>query len=106
MGRTLAEARMTDTVLITRASEVYDDATLTYTPTLTTIYNGPGRLSLNTSVVGALDAQGQLLASQKPRLDLPVATSGSVLVNDTVTVTASVNDSASVGLVLNVEGLF
>jgi len=107
MGRTLAESRMTDTVLITRGgTPVFDDATGNYTTTAATIYNGPARLSLRSSLVSDVDAQGQLLAGQSPRLDLPVSTSGGVQVNDTVTVTASVNDPAAEGLVLNVEGLF
>lgn len=106
-GRAIAEARMTDTVRVTRATEpVFDEETGTYTPTIVTVYSGPGRLKLNSTVVGAVDAQGQNLASQSPRLDLPVSTSGDVRVNDTVEVTASVNDPASVGLRLNIEGVF
>jgi hypothetical protein len=107
LGRNFAEARMTDTVLITRESEpVFDEETGTYTPTTTTVYNGPARLKLNSSVVGSVDAQGQNLAAQTPRLDLPVATSGGVHVNDSVEITASVNDPSSVGLRLNIEGVF
>lgn len=107
MGRTFAESRMSDTVLITRTSEpVFDEATGTYTPTTVTVYSGPARLSIRSSVVGDVDAQGQKLASQSPRLDLPMATSGGVQVDDTVEVTASVNDPAAVGLRLNVEGVF
>jgi hypothetical protein len=103
----MAESRMTDTVLITRASEpVFDEDTGVYTPTTTTVYSGPARLKLTSSVVSAVDAQGQNLAAQSPRLDLPVSTSGDVQVNDSVEVTASVNDPAIVGLLLNVEGVF
>lgn len=98
---------MTDTVRITRTSEpVFDNETGTYTPATTVVYTGPARLSLASTVVGAVDAQGQNLASQTPRLDLPVATSGDVQKNDAVEVTGSVNDPASVGLRLNVEGVF
>jgi hypothetical protein len=98
---------MTDTVLITRESEpVFNEETGTYTRTTTTVYNGPARLKLTSSVVGSVDAQGQNLAAQTPRLDLPVATSGGVQVNDSVEITASVNDPASVGLRLNIEGVF
>jgi hypothetical protein len=107
LGRNFAEARMTDTVLITRETEpVFDPETGTYTPTTVTVYNGPARLKLSSSVVGSVDAQGQNLAAQTPRLDLPVATSGDVQVNDSVEITASVNDPASVGLRLNIEGVF
>lgn len=105
--RAQAESRMTDTVRITRdGTPVWDDETGTYTPTTTTVYTGKARLKLSTSVVGNVDAQGQLLAAQSPRLDLPVATSGGVQVNDSVEVTASVNDPASVGLRLTIEGVF
>jgi hypothetical protein len=107
LGRNFAEARMTDTVLITRETEpVFDEETGTYTPSTTTIYNGPARLKLTSTVVGSVDAQGQNLAAQTPRLDLPVATSGGVQVNDSAEITASVNDPASVGLRLNIEGVF
>lgn len=106
-GRAQAEARMTDTVLITRNSTpALDDETGEYTPTVTTIYSGPARLKSASTVVSAVDAQGQQLAGQSLRLDLPVSTSSGVQANDSVTVTASVNDPASVGLLLNVEGVF
>lgn len=106
-GRAQAEARMTDTVLITReATPVFDEETGTYTPSVITVYSGPGRLKSVSTVVGDVDAAGQKRASQSLRLDLPVATSGGVRANDTVTITASVNDSSSVGLLLNVEGGF
>lgn len=108
-GRAQAEARMTDAVLITRPSDaepVLDEDTGLYAPATTTIYSGPGRLKSTSTVVGAVDAQGQNLAAQSLRLDLPVATSGGVQANDTVTITASVNDPSAVGLVLNVEGVF
>lgn len=98
---------MTDTVLITRATDpVFDTGTGTYVPTTVTVYAGRARLVLNSIVVGSADAQGQNLASQTPRLDLPVSKSGDVQVNDTVEVTYSANDPASVGLRLNVEGVF
>ena len=107
MGRAVAESRMTDTVLITRTSEpVFDEATGTYTPTTTTIYSGPGRLKSASSVVGDVDAAGQKFAGQTFRLDLPVSTSAGVQANDSVAITASVNDPSSVGLLLNIEGVF
>ena len=105
--RAQAESRMTDTVRITRPGEsVFDNETGTYTPTVVVVYNGPGRLKLASTVVSDIDAGGQVLAAQRPRLDLPVAASGGVRVNDTATITASTNDPASVGVRLNIEGVF
>ena len=99
---------MTDTVLIIRgdSAPVFDTETGTYGNGSTTIYDGPGRLKLASSVVGDVDAQGQMLAAQFPVLSLPIATSGGVEVNDIATITASQRDPANVGLILNVEGLF
>lgn len=100
---------MTDKVRITRETEpIFDTATGKYTPTTTTttVYEGPARLKLTSSVVGVVDAQGQNLASQSPRLDLPVKTSGAVRVHDAVEVTASEHDPANIGLRLTIEGRF
>lgn len=107
-ARAKLESRMTDTVVVTRgeSAPILDPDTGEYTPTTSTIYEGPARLRSASSVVGDVDAQGQLLAAQTLVLSLPVATSGDVQVNDTVVVTASVNDPSNVGLQLNVEGLF
>ena len=105
--RAQAESRMTDTIRVTRPGEsVFDEETGTYTQTETVIYNGPGRLKLASSVVSDIQAGGQIIAAQRPRLDLPVSTSGGVRVNDTAVVTASTRDPASVGLRLNIEGVF
>lgn len=106
--RAHAESRMTDTVKITRGAgePVWDEETGMYDDAPVDVYEGPARLRLASSVVGDVDAQGQLLAAQTPVLSLPVLTSGGVKVNDTVLITASQNDPALVGLVLNVEGLF
>jgi hypothetical protein len=106
-ARAKLESRMTDTIRVTRSSEpVWNEETGTYTPADTVIYTGPGRLKLASSVVSDVNAQGQLLAAQAPRLDLPVATSGDVQVNDTAEIIASLHDPASVGLRLNIEGVF
>jgi hypothetical protein len=99
---------MTDTVRITRADgpPELDPSTGDYVPATVTVYDGPGRLRAASSVVGAVDGQGQLLAAQAVTLSLPVATSGGVRKNDTVLIIASVRDPANVGLRLNVEGVF
>lgn len=78
-----AESMMRDTVRITReGAEVFDPDTGTYTPSVTTIYEGKCRLVLRSSVVQDVDAQSQLLALQGPRLDVPVAGTGGVLPDD------------------------
>ena len=105
--RAEAESRMTDTWRITRPGEpVWDEETGKYTTPDVTVYNGPGRLKFASAVVSDVEAGGQLIAAQRPRLDLPVSTSGGVRVGDTAVLTASRNDAASVGLRVTIEGVF
>lgn len=107
-GRALAEARMTDTWKVTRDNDepVLDTETGTYVPSTATIYEGPGRLKLSSSVVSEVDAQGQLLAQQGPRLDLPVDTSADVLTGDLAECIASTHDASMVGHVVTIKGIF
>lgn len=106
--RAQAESMMTDTVHITRgdAAPVFDETTGTYISAATTIYSGPARLKLSSTVVSDLNVQGQLLAQQGPRLDLPVTTSGGVRPGDIATVTASQTDPVTVGVRLTIAGTF
>lgn len=109
-----AESRMTDTVRITRGGSipVFDAETGTYTPGATTIYEGPCRLKLSSTVVSDVDAQGQLLAAQGPTLSLPmltpgtVGTSGAVRPGDSAVILTSAHDPSAVGVTMTVEGRF
>lgn len=105
--RAQAEARMTDTVLITRAgTPTFDPETGTYPETLVIVYEGPCRIKLASTVVRDLDAQNQILAEQAPRLDLPIGESGDVKPGDMAVLTASVRDPAAIGLRMSVSGVF
>lgn len=108
IGRRLAEALMTDTVRVFRRTESgdFDDVTGEPEYTDTDLYEGPGRLVLRSSVVRDVDAGHQLQAVQGPRLDLPVAGTGGIGSGDRFEVTASVSDSALVGVSGVVSGGF
>jgi hypothetical protein len=106
IGRRLAETLMTDTVTVTRESDpVLNVATGQLVPTVETIYDGPARFRMLSQAVSDVDAGGQLLGVQSPRLDLPVEGSEGVRIGDVFTVTASASDSALVGLVGRVAGV-
>jgi hypothetical protein len=107
MGRSLAEGLMTDTVRIFRrvdAGTVDEDGEAEYTDT--DLFTGPARLVLRSGVVNSVDAQSQLLGVQSPRLDVPIIGTGGVRNGDRFEITASLTDSALVGLSGVVAGMF
>ena len=108
LGRTLAEALMSDIVRIWRETPTGTgiDANGNPAVTVTELYSGPGRLVVRSGVVRDVDAQSQLLAVQSPRLDVPVAGTGGVKNGDLFEVTASDTDSSLVGLSGVVAGMF
>jgi hypothetical protein len=98
---------MTDTVRIFRrvdAGTVDEDGEAEYTDT--DLFTGPARLVLRSSVVNKADAQSQLLGVQSPRLDVPIVGTGGVRNGDRFEITASLTDSALVGLSGVVAGMF
>jgi hypothetical protein len=106
IGRRLAATLMTDTVTIERESEPFlYEATGQVGHTVTTVYAGPARFRMLSQAVSEVDAGGQLLGVQSPRLDLPVVGSEGVRIGDVFTVTASESDSALVGLTGRVAGV-
>jgi hypothetical protein len=107
MGRSLAETLMTDTVRIFRrvdAGTVDENGEAESTDT--ELFAGPARLVLRSSVVDKADVQSQLLGVQGPRLDVPIVGTGGVRNGDRFEVTASLTDSALVGLEGVVAGMF
>jgi hypothetical protein len=107
-GRRMAEARMTDTVLIKRQSgtPTPDPVTGDLVYTFTTVYQGKCRLVLRSTVVSDEDAQSQLLGVQSPRLDVPVAGTGDVKNDDVFEILSSTGDPQLVGLTGTVSGMF
>ena len=106
-ARRRLESRMTDTVRVTRtAPGPFDPDTGTYPDVEETIYEGPARLKLASSVVRDVAAQGQNRAEQAPRLDFPVATSAAIRPGDVAEIIASVEDPESVGVTATISGVF
>ena len=107
-GRRMAEARMTDTVRISRQSgaPTPDPVTGDLVYTSTTVYEGKCRLVLQSTVVRDVDAQSQLLGVQQPRLDVPVSGTGDVRNGDVFVILSSEADSQLVGLEGVVAGMF
>lgn len=99
---------MRDACTITRVSvdpASTDPDTGVQSPTTQAIYTGPCRVQLHPAVA-RIDNVGEASVWQLPvQLQLPMATSAGVAVEDTVTVTASV-DADLVGRVFWVRALF
>lgn len=102
-GRIEAEALMVDTCTITRVvSTTTDPDTGVVTPTYSTIYTGKCRLKLAVAVARPLKAGEAQEFSQHPILSLPATTTG-VLVDDILTITASLLMPSLVGRVFHVR---
>lgn len=108
-GRRAAERLMTSSCRITRLTLVsLDTSTLNLTdtdPTDDEIYAGPCRVRSLIARVQTRDVEGQLLAMQQPTLALPVLTSGTVKVGDTVTITDGGDDPSLTGRKFIIRGL-
>lgn len=104
-GRTFADRLMTDMATITRvASRVFDEATSTYTDTLTTIYAGKCRVKYSATADLVVDAGERAASVREYIVSVPMSVS-TVEVGDAVTITASGLDPAQTGLVLHVLGV-
>ena len=97
---------MTSTCVIRRVSgQVLSEVTGEYTPTTTTVYDGPCELRFDSSVLSPVDGQSQLLVQQQPLVKLPVEGSAGVTVDDVGELTGHPLDPGMVGLVFRVAGL-
>lgn len=104
-GRTLAESRMTETVIIRRRSGTTEDSeTLTETPVFETLYEGPARVKFSQNQPDEKSQASQLPVVSQPEVHLPVSAS-IVPSGAEITVTASSVDSLIVGRVFTVVGL-
>jgi hypothetical protein len=108
MGRTMAESRMTDAVLIRRkdGEPVLNETTGDLEQTYETVYSGVCRLVLRSGVVRDVDAASQLLGVQRPELHVPVWGTADIRNDDEFELTASVGDPGLVGLSGVVVGMF
>lgn len=103
--RAQAESMMFDSFRGERLSRgPLDPVTGQYAEVRTVVYSGPGRLRAEARDVAREVAQGELTATSRSVLSLPVATSGSVRVDDVFTCVSSEFDSSMVGVVVRIDG--
>lgn len=105
MGRRAAEARMLDTVTVTRpGAKVWNEATGEWTVTVSTVYSGKARIK-HGPAARDVEAGSQLLAVGQLEVHVPVGTAG-FEPDDTVTVSGSATRPAQVGRVFTVLAPF
>jgi len=105
-GRREAEALMVDSCDVMRPGEtVTDPETGNVTPSSTFVYSGPCKVQQTISQASNPNAGGHSFTVQDSRVDFPV-TAGPLLVDDVVTITASVLDPQLVGREMRVVELF
>ncbi len=104
-GRSAAEARMTDACSIAHpgAAATFDPVTGTYTdPTATVFYTGPCEVQVSDGLTAQEgEAGGAELTVLRLMVKVPVEVTG-VVVDDVVTITASLLDPDLVGRVFQV----
>lgn len=108
-GRSAAEALMTDTCTVTRATEGgWSDAAEDYTSGSTsTLYAGMCRVKAENVAVREVDAGEREVGVVSWTVSLPItAATGGIGEGDTVTVTASPMDPSLVGKEFTVAGPF
>lgn len=105
MGRVFAESLMVDACTISRKTgESINAETLESVPTTAQQYSGVCRLTMPGTVARDSESGSRVLIEQQLMLSLPIATSGSVRVNDVVTITSSENDPTLVGRTFRIAG--
>lgn len=103
--RAQAESMMVDRWIVERSvTGPLDETTGEYTNTVTTVYDGPGKLKGANIQVGEVDAAGQLLVVQSATLSFPVAGSELIVEGDMARCVSAVNDLSLVGVRVRVEG--
>lgn len=106
-ARRYAESLMGSTCIVTRIIDrVLNEETGEYNDVPKTIYTGRCRLVFHASLEAlARDMEGQILAEQRPTLELPITGSEQVTVNDVATIISNPYDAAAVGMKIRVTGL-
>lgn len=104
--RTQAESLMLDSCTVQRPGEpTTDPDTGAVTPSLSAVYTGPCKVQQTIAQSSNPTAGGHQFTIQDSRVDFPVA-AGPLMVDDVVTVTASVLDPQLVGTVFRIVELF
>ena len=97
---------MTDTWLVYRTTETFNQATGQYDAETTTVYSGPGKLQTFEAYEQDAEAAAHVFTLMRQTLHLPVnEASALVAVDDTAVCTASATDSALVGVEVRVAGV-
>ena len=105
-GRREAEALMLDSCDVARPGEpVTDPETGDVTPSMTFVYSGPCKVQQTISQASNPTAGSHAFTIQDSRVDFPVS-AGPLMVDDVVTITASVLDPQLVGSEFRVVELF
>lgn len=105
MGRRKAESLMRDTCRITsKGPDVWNEATLTYTPSTVTVYEGKCRMLYPYRAPTTASTPGQVESVQLARLSLPVETSVGVREGAEVEYLTSASDPDLPGRRFRVSG--
>jgi hypothetical protein len=101
----MAEQGMTDACTTRRnTGTTYDDATGNTTPTWTAVYSGPCRMRQPRAEANSSQVGEAAVLLQQPELHLPMS-AALHRPGDEITITASINDPASVGRVFIVRAV-
>jgi len=104
-GRRFAKGTMRDTCRIIRyGTDVWDEATLSNTPSETVVYEGPCRLLYPYRAPTEASTPGQTQTEQLARLSLPVETSLGIRDQDEVRYLTSASDPDLPGKKFTVSG--
>lgn len=106
MGRSMAQARFTETLDFFRLGDGEDENGVPIPNVEIPVHAGiPGRVKFPSTVVSGRESAGQLVAVQQPRVDVAVGATPDVREGDFCRVTASTVDPGLVGRKVRIAGL-
>ena len=106
MGRSMAESLMSDSCIIQRKSATsVNEETLEVSQTVTTIYEGICRLTMQSTSVRDAESGSRVLLEQGARLDVPISGTSQIEPDDIVTFTQSEFDSSLVNRKFRISGV-
>jgi hypothetical protein len=104
-GRRMMENLMEAAGTVRRVTGTTVDATGRNVPITSVIYSGKCRVKYKFARVTEVTSAGQTLAEQRPEVSFPVATSGSIQVDDILTIDSNPLDPALVGAQFRIAGV-
>ena len=96
-GRAAAESRMVDSCTVSSVERTWNEATASYTDSLTTIYSGMCEVKSENVEATNADSQGRFVTVVRRTLKLPVVGSEGVREGHRVRIDVCVNDPGLVG---------